>query len=37
MIEIETLKTEILELSPEAQKMVVEFVHFLKFKSEQEE
>ena len=37
MIEIETLKTEILALSPEAQKMVVEFVHFLKFKSEQEQ
>ncbi|WP_099239314.1 hypothetical protein [Synechococcus sp. BDU 130192] len=34
MIEIETLKTDILKLSPEAQKMVAEFVEFLKAKSQ---
>ncbi|WP_272117091.1 hypothetical protein [Spirulina major] len=36
MIEIKTLTNEILELSPEAQIMVAEFVHFLKAKAQQE-
>ncbi|MDB9315603.1 hypothetical protein PN462_20995 [Spirulina sp. CS-785/01] len=34
MIEIETLKTEILKLSPESQQRVAEFVQFLKAKAE---
>jgi hypothetical protein len=33
MIEIETLKNDILELSPEAQQTVAEFVQFLKSKA----
>ena len=37
MIEIETLKTEILKLSPEAQQRVAEFVQFLKAKSEKDQ
>lgn len=34
MIEIETLKADILALSPEAQQTVAEFVQFLKSKSQ---
>jgi hypothetical protein len=36
MIEIDTLSAEILQLPPDSQKLVAEFVQFLKFKSAQE-